>query len=345
MAQSRKAVEGISVVMPVRNAGQFLSHAVASIVAQDYQHWELIIVDDHSNDDSLEQVDDDPRVQVVPARARGLVNALNQGVAQANFPLIARMDGDDIASPNRLSEQYRYWIENPNVDIVGGKVKLFRDDGPLGQGYTLYEEWINSACEPTQIAQQFFVESPIAHPTALFSKEIFDRLGGYQDHGWPEDYDLWCRAFIGGASFGKPDTAPLLHWRDHNSRTSRTNHNYSKEAFLKCKARYLAQHLKQTASEHTYSIWGAGPTGLKLHDHLKDNGVSVSHFYDVNPKLAGTKKRGKPVIVLNEKSHFEAPGARSVCLVAVSSRGARTNIETFMKAHNRSNGRDFILAA
>jgi hypothetical protein len=176
-------------------------------------------------------------------------------------------------------------------------------------------------------------------------RDVLTQLGGYQDTPWPEDYDLWCRAFLHGYRFAKPKDQLLLKWRDYPERTSRVDRRYHKQAFLKCKAYYLSQYLKaKNISECV--IWGTGPTGTKLHNYLLDNGITTKAFIDINPKLEGRLKHGKPIYTVSTKpTEQELSVIDSICLTAVSAWGAREKIQQALLGAGLKQSVDFILAA
>ena len=98
----------VSIVMPVRNEGRFLPAALSSLQCQSLREWELIAVDDGSDDATpaiLAEASADPRVRSLRSPGRGIVAALNAGLAECRAPLVARMDGDDICHPRRLELQ------------------------------------------------------------------------------------------------------------------------------------------------------------------------------------------------------------------------------------------------
>jgi len=345
--------------MPVHNAGQYLQTAVNSVLNQHGVDIELVLIDDHSTDSAISDLEPDARIKHISSASlgvgKGIVPALNAGIAAAKFEIIARMDGDDIAHPARLSTQLNFLNQNTDIDISGTTVEMFRDDGDIGDGYRLYQDWINALCSADAIAHNFFVESCIPHPTAMMHRDVLDELGGYHDSVWPEDYDLWCRAHLAGKRFGKPETPALVKWRDHTTRTSRSEQRYSKQRFLQCKAHYLAAQLKQKQqiSQATTTntcpecvIWGTGPTGLKLHDYLEINGIRVTSFVDINQKMRGRSKRNKPVrIVSNEPTAEELRAIKTILVVAVSARGARELIHHTLVSKGLIELEDFILAA
>lgn len=334
--------------MPVRNAGAYLSLAVDSILAQSHTDFELLIVDDHSDDDALSKLANDPRLRIIANTGQGLVDALNTGLNSATHSIIARMDGDDIAHPERLSRQLEFLQSNPQVDICGCRVEMFAVHG-VAQGYALYQQWINSLLTHEQIVRDLFIESPIAHPSVMFRAQVGKALNGYQDGDWPEDYDFWCRAMLAGFRFGKVAGEPLLQWRDYPDRTSRTDSRYQKSGFIECKARTLAVHLNQKGIKQVI-IWGVGPTGLKLHDHLISHGIDVDSFIDINPKMAKRHKRGKQVLIVDAKSDtMQSPDGllknEQMLICAVSARGARQEIRDLLHKSGWSEGQNFIMAA
>ncbi len=330
--------------MPVHNGGDYLAPAVQSILAQQDVELELLLIDDHSSDSAIESLAQDPRIRAIKSNQRGLVPALNTGIKHAQGEWLARMDADDIAEPQRLKTQLDFMHANRDIGICGTQVAIFKDQGKADEGYQRYQQWINSLTSHQQIQEQFFVESAIPHPTAFMRLSSLKQLGGYQDNLWPEDYDLWCRAYLAGFKFAKPK-GQLLHWRDYQKRTSRQDSRYKKNAFLRCKAFYLTKWLAKQGHQNC-TIWGTGPTGLKLHDFLQESGIQIDGFVDINPKLRGQCKRGKPVIVVSKDLQpDELKSIISINLIAVSARGAREKIEVALNAIHYQRNRDYVLVA
>src|SRR5579862_6541423 len=102
----------ISVIMPVRNGAEWLSEAVASVRGQDFGDFEFLIVDDGSQDATADvlaaSAHADARIKVMRQPAQGIVAALNNAIAVARAPYLARLDADDIAEPNRLARQFTF---------------------------------------------------------------------------------------------------------------------------------------------------------------------------------------------------------------------------------------------
>lgn len=343
------AQAGISILMPVRNAGQYLAPAVDSILKQTHTQFELILVDDHSNDGAIAQLKSsisDCRLRFLQADQAGIIAALNQALTASTMPYIARMDADDIAHPARFETQLTYLAQHPDIDIVGSRVEIFRDNGELAQGYQLYETWINALTHHDDIERAFFIESPLPHPTVLMPRDVILQLEGYQDRGWPEDYDLWCRALLAGYRFGKPDHTALLRWRDHAPRASRTQTRYDQRKFIHCKAHYLRQYLKVKGINECV-IWGTGPTGLALHDTLVNDEFHVREFLDIHPKFHDRTKRQKRIQVIDTESTSDKLNSLELpfCVVAVGARGARQQLRTWFNEAGWQEGQHYLFAA
>ena len=327
----------ISVIMPVHNAGDHLEAAVASILQQTHRQLELLLVDDRSNDGAITALPrTDPRLQLLRARGSGVVDAFNTGLAAARGDWIARMDGDDLALPERLAVQLAYLQEHPQLAMAGACVELFAEGG-LADGNRHYESWLNRQRTPEQIRRALFTESPMPNPTAFFRRQALLALGGYADPDWPEDYDLFLRADALGMAMGKPEPV-LLRWRDHGQRLTRTSDRYARLAFQRAKAHYLVQ---ARGLRKNLLIWGAGPSGRDFHDLLLAEGAQVSAFVDVHPRRIGGNKRGLPVHAIEAAAAWSA----GMVLVAVGARGARPEIRRFLERAGRAEGKDFLFIA
>ncbi|MDH5601993.1 MAG: glycosyltransferase family 2 protein, partial [Gammaproteobacteria bacterium] len=337
----------ISVIMPVHNAGPYLTDAIVSILNQKNVLFELIVVDDHSTDQAINNLDtvirEDQRLIFITAESRGVVAAMKSGFLHARGEYIARMDADDIALPDRLEKQYEYLQQYPDIGIAGGQVRIFSDK-EVEQGFSLYEKWLNQLCLPEDIERELFVESPIPNPTAFFRREIYQALNGYHDPEWAEDYDMWLRAHAMGIKMGKPEGV-ILHWRDHEKRLTHCDGRYNNKLFLKAKACYLADHPDYLKNRKAI-IWGTGPNGVYLYDILKQQGVEVEAFIEVNPRRVGGIKRGKPVIHFTGITQYTAHGDASALIIgAVGARGARAKMRQALLDMDKKEGRDFLFAA
>src|SRR5210317_1428375 len=135
----------VSVILPFRNASNTLRRAIDSILNQTYKNFELILINDGSEDHPIDILSDynDPRIKTVHLPTSGIVFSLNQGIHISRGKFIARMDADDYAYPERLELQYEYLNKHRNIGVVSGLVN-YVGDRKKNQGYALYVDWINS---------------------------------------------------------------------------------------------------------------------------------------------------------------------------------------------------------
>ena len=330
----------VSVLLPVYNAAGTLPDAVRSLLGQTLLNLEVVAVDDGSTDGSSDILaslaGEDPRVRVIRTENRGVLQALNTGLAHCRADLIARMDADDLCHPRRLDLQSDWMQGHPETSVLSCRVEMFPRDGLLG-GMLRYEEWLNGFTDHEDIVRNFFVESPFAHPTVMLRRAEVVEMGGYQEHGWPEDYDLWLRYLVRGCRFAKlPQT--LLAWRHTPQRLTFSDSRYSLENFLRAKAHYLATLL--AGQNRPVWLWGAGQMGRRLLKHLLREEVPIEAIVDIDPRKIGTVRRGIPVVprpALIGKDVF--------VIGAVGSVGARGLIRDCLTGIGRTEVRDFLMAA
>jgi len=331
----------VSVVMPIHRAGAPLRRAISSIVRQTHRRLELLAVDDATTDEDRAIIEEaarsDPRIRLVPSPRRGIVAALEAGLAAARGSLIARMDADDIAHPDRIRLEIDLLASRPDIAVASSLVRIFPRRNLRG-GNLRYEAWLNALVEPEAIAREIFVESPIPHPSVLVRREAFAAAGGYVDGPWPEDYDLWLRMHLAGLRFAKVP-AVLLLWRDSADRLSRTDPRYAHGAFLERKAFYLARGPLRAGG--CAVVWGAGPIGKSIARSLASNGIRIEAFVEVHPRRIGKTIHGAPVIPI---AALGPPAGRKL-IAAVGIAGAREEIRAHLAERGWREGEDWWAAA
>lgn len=330
----------VSILMPVYDAAATLPAALRSVTAQTFREWELIAVNDGSSDTSLEILDrtaqKDRRIRVLTGAHVGHIEALRSANALASAPLLARMDADDIMHPRRLLLQVTRLDSPPHVDVLATRV---RSIGTTGEGMRRYVDWQNGLLSHEELVTNLFVESPIAHPSVLMRRDLFERAGGYHDPGWAEDFDLWHRMRERGARFEKlPRT--LLSWRDGKRRLTRTHPMYSEQKFYAAKFHFFRRH---PLCQSPVSVWGAGPIGRDWTRDLLRSGIEVPHVIDIDPRKIGrTIANGRVKVVSPEEALSKRSG---LILGAVGARGARDLIRSRLERESLAEGRDFLFVA
>lgn len=201
---------GISVIMAVRDGGAFLPEAIASISAQSFHDWELIVVDDGSTDGSdgvlQAAARSEFRLRVIRQERLGLVAALNRAVTGARGEYLARMDADDRAHPDRLGRQQAFMAAHPEVGVLGTAMRRF------GAAHGVWQR----PAQDADLRAALLFEAPFAHPTVILRRSVWDAAAGEgyrEDFRAAEDIDLWER-LAPHTRFANL-TEPLLDYRVH----------------------------------------------------------------------------------------------------------------------------------
>lgn len=231
----------LSVLMPVRDAGVWLAPALASLWRQTWRDFEVVAIDDGSSDGSGERLDRsarrERRLRVIHLPAVGLPTALNAGLRAARGRLIARHDADDLSHHRRLELQHGLLDSRPEIAVAGCRLALL-PRGFSGSGMRRWVDWHNRMLDHESMARETLIDSPLAHGTALIRREALERVGGWNERGWPEDLDLWIRLLESGARFAKhPET--LYAWRQHAASATRSDPRYRRAAFDRLKVEAL----------------------------------------------------------------------------------------------------------
>jgi glycosyltransferase involved in cell wall biosynthesis len=181
----------LSVILPVYNAAEFLDEAVDSVRTQSRDDLELIAIDDGSTDASLailgRHAAADRRVRVVARAHEGIEAALNAGLAQAAAPLVAVMNADDVARPDRLARQAALLEAEPGVAAVSGAMSWI---DPAGREFRVSRP----PTGPAEIRATLRRTNCMAHPAVMLRRDAALAQGGYRTgFAYAEDYDLWLR--------------------------------------------------------------------------------------------------------------------------------------------------------
>lgn len=207
-----------SVLMPVWDRPHLVGQAIQSIVDQSFEDWELVVVDDFSEDNTLEVVSRykfDDKVRIIELeKHKGLVEALTIGNVACQGKVIVKQDSDDLSFPNRLQRIYDYFKKNPKTDFFY---------------HGIYQVWETE--ESTDIRRAYIPALPIERKRILkeqyipgafaYTKEFIKRLP-YRELHCSEDWMLILDAYLSGAKIGylneglydcmlRPDSNSLMH--------------------------------------------------------------------------------------------------------------------------------------
>lgn len=204
----------ISVVMPVYNALPFLDQSINSILTQTFSNFEFVIFDDGSTDGSVERLRHwatrDSRIHLHESKTRlGLSGSSNAVVANARAPIVARMDADDVAHPDRLKRQWEIIENRPDVAVVG---TLCIGIDASGREVRPRDRW-------RLVRRSVYI--PFPHGSAMFRREVFERVGGYDDTLHGEDQILFLKMAAHGRVLTLPDV--LYSYRYHTKNATLFN--------------------------------------------------------------------------------------------------------------------------
>jgi glycosyltransferase involved in cell wall biosynthesis len=208
----------ISVVMPFYNAAVFLDESIKSILEQSFTDFEFIIINDGSTDDSdfiIKKYLNDNRIKYIKnSKNEGISHNLNLGIEMAKADIIARMDGDDVATPFRLVEQYNFLEANKDISIVGSFAKVINEVGEQIRE-------MKYATEPSEIKRRCFYYGPFLHPTVMYRKDAIKAVGMYKKEFFVcEDLDMFLRLLYSGYA-GANIPKFLLNYRKHSLSTDK----------------------------------------------------------------------------------------------------------------------------
>lgn len=225
----------VSVVIPAYNAENFLPESIESILGQTFADFELLILDDCSEDQTLKIAQDyssvDSRIKVVSNDTNIGIGANRMlGVSLATGKFIAWLDADDIALPNRLASQIDFLENNLDVGVVGGAIQLFDQKG-LGEIRRYHQD-------DAKLRKLIFRQNPVASPASTFRAEVFRVVGNYKNIRVCEDLEMLLR--VGEKfKFGNVSEVVVLYRQQIESLTS-LNLRPMEKAAISLRMRYAS---------------------------------------------------------------------------------------------------------
>ena len=199
----------LSVILPSYNAHAGIHKALSSIREQSFSNFEIIIIDDGSDDGTIEYIRgvSDKRIRlIVRENESGITSALNRGIQESNGKYIARHDADDWSVPNRFEKQVEYLEANQEIALLGtGAYLVDADDRKISQ----------RRVDTNPSLSDLIHHNEYVHGSVMMRKEALESVGGY-DEWFPttEDYDLWLR--LANEYEVRNIDEPLYYFRQHD---------------------------------------------------------------------------------------------------------------------------------
>jgi len=286
--------------MPIHNAARFLKPCIESILQQTEQDWELIAIDDFSNDSTPQILDffkkkNPTQIRVFKNKEKGIIPALKLAFKKSNGEFITRMDADDLMEKTKLQTLKSLLEKNGKGYIATGLVKYFSAT-QLGDGYKKYEQWLNALSLENKNYDDIYKECVIPSPAWMCHRDDLIRCGDFSQQQYPEDYDL-CFRFYKNKLKVVSSKKVIHHWRDYSDRTSRTDPNYANPNYFDLKLPYFLE--LDFDKNRPLVIWGAGTKGKVLAKKLLAKQIDF-HWVSNNEKKNGKSIYGKEV------EHFES---------------------------------------
>lgn len=227
----------VTVLLAVHNGGAYLREAVESVLAQTYEGFELLIVDDASSDGAVEALPADPRIRVLRnERNLGQIPSLNRGLREARGELVARLDHDDVCLPRRLERQVELFDRLPEVALAATWVDVVETDGSL---WTHVRPRVESFAD--FVCQIVSGHVYLVHPSLMFRRDVVLELGGFDESlNAAEDQDLYRRLVVARREARVvPET--LLRYRRHEQQMTMAKASAVWESDARSYNRFLAE--------------------------------------------------------------------------------------------------------
>lgn len=271
----------VSVVMPAYNCNSSLEEAIDSVLAQTFDDFEFLIIDDGSTNDTVERIlkYTDPRICLLRNK-HDFIHSLNTGLNRARGKYIARMDSDDIMVPERLAVQFQIMEEHPDIAVCASWLRLF------GQS----EKEISSYAGYIPIPLVLMLKGNLfAHPTTMLRKDFLEKNAlHYEDYPYAEDYKLWSRvAQCGGRFWVEP--AFLLNYRISTEQVSNKKSQEQRETTFLIKNEIL-DYLITHATEEKRTVEELAALIYELNEkELLSEEMCLDLFFDLFTHLSHTK--------------------------------------------------------
>lgn len=244
----------VSVIVPARNEEVCIEAALLSLARQDYDNFEIILVDDGCEDLTIPIALSlgIPELRVIEGPQAGLARALAVGVEAARGEFIVRQDADDISYPTRLRKQVDFLLQNPDFVMVGTQAEMHDSVGS-------YMGVVKHPGRDSAIRLKLTLESAFVHPSVALRKSAVISVGGYQSPSsspFPEDFDLWSRLLTQGRMGNLDDVLCGIGVRD--------------TGITRSSARVIGEHAAVIAARNMRALSNSRLTVLEISKLLRN---------------------------------------------------------------------------
>ena len=246
-----------SIVIPVHNGEEYIKESIDSCLEQTYKNIEVIVVDDKSEDNTLNILKNyGNRITVIPVeKQNGLGNVINIGIRKSKGKYIARMDADDIMYPTRIEKQVEYLESHPNCVAVGGQIDIIDENGNI-TGHRVY------AVEDKDIKKNLFLFQPFAHPAVTLRRSTLEEIGLYPENMWKvEDVKLFLILSTKGEFHNLKDTVLKYRMTFKTESQAKMLDHFKKTNEIR---KWAVKELNIKPSIREYVIWNIQKIGVHI---------------------------------------------------------------------------------
>lgn len=275
----------VSVIIPTYNSGQYIRQAIDSVLAQTYQDFEIIVVDDGSTDNTADLLNPyQDRIRYIYQENKRLSGARNTGIRIAQGEYLAFLDADDIFLPHKLETQVKFFLQNPQIGLVsGGWVYMDSNSNILREA----RPWDHT---PRLDRQSLLYICPFLPNSVLLRRRWVDLVDGFDESlQHVEDWDLWLRLVSAGCLMAWQREV-VCHYRLHQMSQSRDGVGV-KRGFLDVLDRFFSRaELDDPVQGMKNSIYAeallSGFTRESAYGQIMEANTDLIHAVELNPELA-----------------------------------------------------------
>ncbi|TDW47148.1 glycosyltransferase involved in cell wall biosynthesis [Flavobacterium sp. 270] len=240
----------ITVLMPVYNVESFIKESIESVLNQSYSDFELLIIDDGSTDNSVNKILElsDSRIRLIKKdKNLGLIDSLNLGIKLARGKYIARMDGDDISTPNRFQKQLDVLLSDSEIKVCGCWLQRFGNHGKIIKHKEFHDE----------IVAELLMHCSMSLGAVMFEKKALENYHFDENKKHVEDYDFWSRVSWASKLYNIQEV--LYHYRSHDKQVTKVFYDIQRKGDIDIKL-FLFKKLNYDTGEFpndliTRMIW------------------------------------------------------------------------------------------